>query len=75
MKTFKDNADRSWTIEVNVATVKRVRDLVGVDLLEKMVEQSRARARSLGVEDRVEFRVADAQDLDSEARALLGRSL
>jgi hypothetical protein len=34
MKTFKDNADRSWTIEVNVAAVKRVRGLVGVDLLE-----------------------------------------
>ena len=34
MKTFKDNADRSWDIAINVAAVKRVRDLVGVDLLE-----------------------------------------
>jgi SAM-dependent methyltransferase len=40
--------------------------VMGVDLLEKMVEQSRARARSLGVEDRVEFRVADARDLPFE---------
>jgi SAM-dependent methyltransferase len=37
--------------------------VMGVDLLEKMVEQSRARARSLGVEDLVEFKVADARDL------------
>ena len=34
MKTFKDNLDRSWDISINVAAVKRVRDLVGVDLLE-----------------------------------------
>jgi SAM-dependent methyltransferase len=37
--------------------------VVGVDLLERMVEQSRERARTMGVEDRVEFRVADARDL------------
>ena len=40
--------------------------VVGVDLLEKMVEQSRERARLLGVEDRVEFKVADARDLPFE---------
>jgi len=34
MREFKDNADRPWSIEVHVAAVKRVRDLVGVDLLE-----------------------------------------
>ena len=34
MKTFTDNADRSWDVSINVAAVKRVRDLVGVDLLE-----------------------------------------
>jgi len=34
MKTFKDNVDRSWDVSINVAAVKRVRDLVGVDLLE-----------------------------------------
>jgi hypothetical protein len=34
MKTFNDNSGRSWTIEVNVATVKRVRSLTGVNLLE-----------------------------------------
>jgi hypothetical protein len=34
VKTFKDNLDRSWDISINVAAVKRVRDLVGVDLLE-----------------------------------------
>ncbi len=40
--------------------------VLGVDLLEKMVEQSRERARAMGVEERVEFRVADARDLPFE---------
>lgn len=33
MKTFKDNADRIWTVEINVDAIKRVRDLVDLDLL------------------------------------------
>jgi len=37
--------------------------VVGVDLLDKMVAQSRTRAKAEGIEDRVEFRVADARDL------------
>lgn len=40
--------------------------VVGVDIVEKMVERSRERSVSEGVEDRVEFRVADAQDLPFE---------
>jgi ubiquinone/menaquinone biosynthesis C-methylase UbiE len=40
--------------------------VVGVDLLEKMIEQSRERAKAEGVEDCVEFRVADARDLPFE---------
>ncbi|MGB3904086.1 MAG: class I SAM-dependent methyltransferase, partial [Anaerolineae bacterium] len=37
--------------------------VVGVDLRETMVDQARARAKREGVEDRTEFRVADAQEL------------
>ena len=33
MKSFKDNAGRQWSIEANCATLKRVKDLAGVDLL------------------------------------------
>jgi len=33
MKTFKDTADRDWTIAINITSVKRVRDLAGIDLL------------------------------------------
>jgi len=33
MKLFKDTEGREWTVNVNVATIKRVRDLVDVDLL------------------------------------------
>lgn len=34
MRAFTDNAERAWEIRINVAAVKRVRDLVGVDLME-----------------------------------------
>ncbi len=34
MKTFTDNAGRSWTVEINVAALKRVRSMAGIDLLE-----------------------------------------
>lgn len=40
--------------------------VVGVDILEVMVERSKERAKREGVMDRVEFRVADAQDLPFE---------
>lgn len=34
MKTWTDNRQRTWVIEINVTTLKRIRDLAGVDLLE-----------------------------------------
>lgn len=34
MRTFKDNADRTWTVTVNVDAIKRVRSLLDVDLME-----------------------------------------
>ncbi len=34
MKTFNDNAARTWTVQINVDAIKRVRDLVSVNLLE-----------------------------------------
>jgi hypothetical protein len=34
MKTFSDNAGRTWTVQVNVDAIKRVRDLAQVNLLE-----------------------------------------
>jgi len=34
MKTFTDSAGRSWTIALNIDAAKRVRDLLGVNLLE-----------------------------------------
>ena len=37
--------------------------VVGVDISERMIDRSNERAKREGVEDRVEFRVADAQDL------------
>lgn len=40
--------------------------IVGVDINEKMVERSRERANRERVSDRLEFRVADAQDLPFE---------
>ena len=34
MRTFTDNAGRTWTVALNVAAIKRVRDLAKVDLLD-----------------------------------------
>jgi hypothetical protein len=34
MKTFKDNAGRTWTVAVDVSSIKRVRSLLDVNLLE-----------------------------------------
>lgn len=43
MKTFTDNAGRTWTIAINVGAIKRVRGLLNVDLLEvvegKLIER------------------------------------
>ena len=43
MKTFKDNADRTWTVTVNVDSIKRVRSLLHIDLMEavegKLIER------------------------------------
>ena len=33
MKTFKDNAGRTWTLGIDVAAIKRVRSLLDVDLM------------------------------------------
>ena len=40
--------------------------MVGIDLSERMIDRSNERAKRGGVEDRVEFRVADAQNLPFE---------
>jgi len=40
--------------------------VVGIDLSERMIDRSNERAKRGGVEDRVEFRVADAQNLPFE---------
>jgi hypothetical protein len=34
MRTFQDNAGRTWTVVVTVDSIKRVRDLLGEDLLD-----------------------------------------
>jgi hypothetical protein len=34
MQTFQDNAGRTWTVAVTVDAIKRVRDLLGEDLLD-----------------------------------------
>jgi len=34
MKTFQDNAGRSWTVNVNVDCIKRVKSLLDVNLLD-----------------------------------------
>ena len=38
MKTFTDNAGRTWTVNVNVDAVKRVRSLCDVDLMDAVTD-------------------------------------
>jgi ubiquinone/menaquinone biosynthesis C-methylase UbiE len=40
--------------------------VVGIDISEQMVQRSKERAKGEGVEDKVEFRIADAQGLAFE---------
>ena len=52
--------------------------VVGIDILESMIARSKERARREGVEDRVEFRVADVQDPpfdDALFDAVIGESI
>ena len=52
--------------------------VVGVDISERMIDRSKERAKREGVEDRVEFRVADAQNLpfeDAIFDAVIGESV
>ena len=37
MRTFKDKAGRNWTVGINLATAKRLRDTLNVDLLQPEV--------------------------------------
>lgn len=34
MKTFVDNNGKTWTVTVNVGTIKRVKDLLGINLIQ-----------------------------------------
>jgi len=34
MKVFKDNKGRPWTIDITVGTIKRVKDLLGINLID-----------------------------------------
>lgn len=41
MKTFRDNANRDWTVDINVAALKRVRDQLGINLLDVLENDCR----------------------------------
>jgi len=55
MKTFTDNAGRTWAVALNVTALKRVKSLVGVDLMDavndggKLLERITAELLKLGV--------------------------
>lgn len=41
MESFKDNKGRIWVINVNVATIKQVRSITGVDLLKVLEPENK----------------------------------
>ena len=40
MKTFKDTKGRSWAVEMNVSTAKRIKNLTGVDVMSAVQQAS-----------------------------------
>jgi hypothetical protein len=48
MRAFKDNAGRTWTVAINVAAIKRVRGLAGVDLFGLVDDGFKGLAKLLG---------------------------
>ena len=48
MKTFTDNAGRTWTVALNVTTLKRVKSLCGVDLLDAVNDGGKLLERLTG---------------------------
>jgi hypothetical protein len=47
MKTFTDNAGRDWVIEINVASLKRIKGLTGADLIGLAVSMDTSVAEKL----------------------------
>ena len=43
MKTFKDNEGRTWTVKVNISTVKRVKSLLGINIFDAIEKDLIAR--------------------------------
>ena len=81
MKTFQDTAGRTWTVGVNVDAVKRVKSLVGVDLLATDQKLFEMLASDLVLLCDVVYAVckpeADTRDVSSEdfGRAMSGDAL
>lgn len=48
MKTFADNASRTWTLAVNVDAIKRVKSLLDVNLLDVLDDRCQLLARLAG---------------------------
>ena len=48
MKTFTDNAGRTWTVALNVTALKRVKSLCGVDLLDAVNDGGKLLERLTG---------------------------
>ena len=45
MKTFRDTAGREWLVSINITTIKRVKGLCGVDLLDIGADENNIIAR------------------------------
>jgi len=81
MRTFTDTAGRTWTVGVNVDAVKRVKTLVGVDLLATDQKLFELLANDLVLLCDVVYAVckpeADTQNVPSEdfGRAMSGDAL
>ncbi len=46
MKIFKDNKNRKWEIEVNIFTVKLVKDLLGVNIVDLKDDETMSKIKN-----------------------------
>ena len=74
MKTFTDNAGRDWVIEINVASLKRVKGLTGTDLIALAVPDGVAPGRrNPNVEDQSDQAMVHASPRRETRHDLLAR--
>ena len=71
MRTFKDNSGRTWTVELNVHQMKRIRARLGVDLVDILWVCVEEEAKAAGVTDEQFGRSLAGDSIETATAAFL----